>query len=289
MEALDKVLEAHVDAGIKLKAKKTFLFEKAVDFLGHRVSAGGITLSHRHLEAINNIQRPTSGKAVQQMIGFMQYFGSFVPRFSQLTAPMNALRNKRHLAPGDWTDECEKNLQILKDSFAKPGLMRHYPLPPDDPDAGKMELHTDFSAKGIAACLYQTQKVNGEPKLRFIDAAGRKTLPYERNYHSSKGEMAALHFAVNRWEHLLRMKPFVVLTDSKTVEHWSSMKDPGGVIRRWLERLSLFNFEVFHWKGEDMVNADFLSRLDTRSKSTRTLQRSGSTKSKTISSAIFFH
>ena len=47
LHALDKVLEAHVDAGIKLKAKKTFLFEKAVDFLGHRVSAEGITLSSR--------------------------------------------------------------------------------------------------------------------------------------------------------------------------------------------------------------------------------------------------
>ena len=64
-------------------------------------------------------------------------------------------------------------------------LIRHYPLAPDDPDAGKMEVHMDFSAKGMAACLYQTQRVNGEARLQFIDAAGRKTLAYERNYHSS--------------------------------------------------------------------------------------------------------
>ena len=36
---IDKVLEAHLEAGIKLKAKKMFLFEQAVDILGHRVSA----------------------------------------------------------------------------------------------------------------------------------------------------------------------------------------------------------------------------------------------------------
>ena len=116
---------------------------------------------------------------------------------------MNELRIKRHLAPGDWTEECKWNLQTLKDSFIEPGLLRHYPLPPDDPNASKMELHMDFSLKGVAACLYQTQRVNDEAKLRFIDAAGQKTMPYERNYHSSKGELAALHFAVNRWEHLL--------------------------------------------------------------------------------------
>ena len=80
---------------------------------------------------------------------------------------MNELQNKRHLSPGDWTEECETSLQILKDTFLKPGLLRHYPLAPDDPDAGKMELHMDFSAKGIAACLYQTQRVDGVAKLQL--------------------------------------------------------------------------------------------------------------------------
>merc|ERR1711951_128776 len=41
------------------------------------------------------------------------------------------------------------------------------------------------------------------------------------------------------------------------------MKDPGGVIRRWLERLSLFSFEVYHRSGKDLVDADFLSRLNS--------------------------
>ena len=87
-------------------------------------------------------------------------------------------------------------MQILKDTFALPGLLRRYPLAPDDPNARKMEVHMDFSAKGMAACLYQVQFDDGEPKLQFINAAGRKTLAYEKNYHSSKGELAALHFAV---------------------------------------------------------------------------------------------
>ena len=218
-------------------------------------------MSARHLEAIKAIQAPTSGKEVQQLVGFLQYFASFVLRFSKLTAPMNELCNKRHLSPGDWTKECETSLQILKDTFARPGLLRHNPLAPDDPDAGKMELHMDFSAKGVAACQYQTQRVDGVAKLRFIDAAGCKMLQYEKNYHSSKGELAALHYAVNKWEHLLRSKPFIVLTDSKTVENWATMKDPGGVIRRWLEQLWLFCFKVYHRSGVDMVNADFLSSL----------------------------
>ena len=91
-----------------------------MDFLGHRVSADGITLSSWHLDYIEAIKAPTSGKEVQQLVGFLQYFASFVPHFSQLTSPMNELRNKRHLALGDWTEECEWNLQQLKASFARP-------------------------------------------------------------------------------------------------------------------------------------------------------------------------
>merc|ERR1712155_247536 len=60
-----------------------------------------------HLKLIENMEEPKSGKEVQSMIGFIQFFSNFVPRFAQLTLAMNALRNKRHLAPGDWNEECK--------------------------------------------------------------------------------------------------------------------------------------------------------------------------------------
>ena len=151
LHALDKVLEAHTDAGIKLKAKKMFLFKKTVDFLGHRVSADRISLSMCHIETIKAL---TSRKKVQQLVCFLQYFLSFELGFIQLTGPMNALQNKRHLGHKDWTEECKENLEKLKDMFAEPGLMQHYPLPVDDPDAGKFEVHMDSSAQALAACLY---------------------------------------------------------------------------------------------------------------------------------------
>ena len=125
-----------------------------------------------HMKTIKAIKAPTSGKELQQLVGFLQYFSSFVPGFSQLTAPMNALRNKRHVSPWDSMEECKENLQKLKDAFAKPIRLRHYLLPVDDPDARQFEVHMDFSAQGLAACLYQMQRIDGEAKLQFINAAG---------------------------------------------------------------------------------------------------------------------
>ena len=57
---------------------------------------------------------------------------------------------------------------------------------------------------------------------------GRKCRPYESNYHSSKGEMLALCYALTKYDHILRLSQFSVVTDSTTVLHWSTMKDTGG-------------------------------------------------------------
>ena len=137
------------------------------------------------------------------------------------------------------------------------------------PDAGPFEVHTDFSGLGIAGVLYQQQRdKQGKFRLKFINAAGRKTQGYEANYHSSKGELAALTFALTKWEHLLRQREFMVVTDSSTVQHWQTMKEPGGVVRRWLQKLAMYNFQVVHRAGKELLDADFFSRLPNLPKAT---------------------
>ena len=58
----------------------------------------------------------------------------------------------------------------------------------------------------MAGVLYQGQ--HGRNSLVFIGGAGRKTTSYEANYHSSKGELAAMNFAFKKFEHLLKQGPF---------------------------------------------------------------------------------
>ena len=49
-----------------------------------------------------------------------------------------------------------------------------------------------------------------------------------------------------------------MVTDSNTVLHWSTMKDPGGTIQRWLDLIQEFNFTVTHRAGKHNVNADLI-------------------------------
>ena len=80
------------------------------------------------------------------------------------------------------------------------------------------------------------------------------------NYHSSKGELLALFYGLTAFEHLLKYKKFNVLTDNAAVLHWSTMKDPGATMLRWLEVISQYDFEIRHIAGTKML-ADPISRL----------------------------
>ena len=67
-------------------------------------------------------------------------------------------------------------------------------------------------------------------------------------------------YGLQKFNHLLRWKKFVAVIDSNTVLHWSTMKDLGGTIQRWLDFIQEFNFTVTHQAGKHNINADLISR-----------------------------
>ena len=74
MEAIAKVLQAHRSAGILLKPSKTLFFQERVDFLGFQVSGEGIRPTEKHIKSIENMKKPTTGKEVASLLGFLQYY-----------------------------------------------------------------------------------------------------------------------------------------------------------------------------------------------------------------------
>jgi hypothetical protein len=116
---------------------------------------------------------------------------------------------------------------------------------PGTEGAGEFILYTDWSAEAMAGVLHQLQ----HGVERFVAARGRKNKSYEKNYHSSKGELAALHYALGKFEPWLKMSRFTVRTDNTTVTNWSTMEVRNGCVRRWLDYFTEFNFVLQHIPG----------------------------------------
>ena len=154
-----------------------------------------------YVEKICQWPTPSNAKQLKTLIGFLSYYRQFIPAFSELMSPINALRGTK----GNtivWSEKCQRNLERLKAEFATAPVRST----PCYDGISPFVLTTDYSRTAVAAVLSQVQ---GE-KERLIAAVGRKCTTGEANYPSWKGELAALVFGIRKFNHILSFKKFEV-------------------------------------------------------------------------------
>jgi len=244
-----QVFEAHRKAGIKLKAKKSKLFQKKIQYLGHMLSKEGIGMVPEYVERIKNWPSPNTVAELNSCLGFYGYYRSFIPEYAALTCEMNAQKKAAKL---DWTPTMEENFQKLKDKFESAPIRAVPDFEADTP----FQLTTDYSGKAIGAVLSQVQ--NGAERL--IAAMGRKTTGAEQRYPSWKGEASAVIYGIRKFRTILSFKPFQINTDNSALKQLKSLKKNTGMMARWTEELAGFEFRVVHRPGKLNTNADALSR-----------------------------
>ena len=246
---LENIFEMHREAGIKIRAEKTHLIQPEVDYLGYEVSEEGIRMKPSYVEKITKWPTPKTVKELNTFLGFTGYYRTFIAKYSELTNEMNTMKKDTKLT---WTDEVNKKFELLKEEFSKMPV-RSYP---DYNSEEPFQLALDFSKENVAAVLSQVQ--GGQE--RFIAAAGRKTTKYEKNYHSCKGELAAMIYGMRKFEHILKFRKFMMWTDSKALTYLQTMKKLTGVYFRWLSEIQDYTFDVYHRAGKKNGNADAMSR-----------------------------
>ena len=250
---VESILAMHAKYGLKLNLKKCQVFQASVQYLGHVVSEKGIEMLPSHVEKILNWKVPETGKELQSFLGFVNYYSAFLKEYGKLSADMNGLRNKK--GPIELTASMKSDFEKLKQAFSK-SPVRAYP--DFSPQASPFILDTDYSAKCCGGILSQMQ--NGQE--RFIACCASKNNAAQASYPSHKGELLAVVTALQKFEHLLQMRQFLLRTDSSCLTHLSTMKQVKGMFARWQLYLSEFDFKVEHRAGTRHVNADVLSRRD---------------------------
>ncbi|KAN0040734.1 hypothetical protein ACTA71_009072 [Dictyostelium dimigraforme] len=84
----------------------------------------------------------------------------------------------------------------------------------------------------------------------------------QQAYTTTDREFLALLHVLEKYRYLLIDKKFVVYTDHLNLTYYKNMIDPPKRIIRSLDKLSEFNFEIRHIRGEDNVVADLQIKLN---------------------------
>jgi transposase InsO family protein len=224
------------------------------EFLGHTVSAEGVSVVPTKIQAIRDWPIPQTVHEVRSFLGLASYYRRFVPGFAKTAAPLTDL-TKAEIAqsgrPLPWGLKQREAFEMLKQALCTAPVLAVART------SGPFILQTDASEVGVGAVLYQEQ----EGKKRVIAYHSRKLNPAEQNYPVHDRELLAVVDATREWRHYLLGRPFKVLTDNWATKHIQTQPRLNPERQtRLVQKLQDFEFTLEHIRGEANPAADALSR-----------------------------
>ena len=252
---------------LKIKPKKSFFFQTKVSFLGHVLSAKGISPNPEKVDKVRDWPIPKTSKEVHSFIGLASYYRRFIPNFAKWSKPLNVLivppahqakvhrgaMKKSKLTKFVWSKECQEGFDALKHALTTAPVLAY-------PDYTQpFILETDASLKGLGAVLLQKGR-HGE--VHVIAYASQSLQPSERSMHdysSTKIELMALKWSVcKKFKDYLLGSKFTVFTDNNPLVYVKTSK-LGAAQIRWLSKLALYDFDIVYCTGCSNLIADALS------------------------------
>nr|GEZ68519.1 putative reverse transcriptase domain-containing protein [Tanacetum cinerariifolium] len=175
-EYLDKFVIVFIDDILVYSKTGEEHEDHLLAFLGHIVSADGITMDPTKVKAITKWSRPTTVTEVRSFLGLAGYYRRFVKGFSLLALPLTKLMRKGEKFV--WNKERDKSFKELKRRLVSSRVLS---IPSG---TGGYQIYSDASKKGLGCVLMQHGKV--------IAYASRQLKPYEENYPTHDLELAAV-------------------------------------------------------------------------------------------------
>ena len=108
-EHLRVVLQILRENQLYAKFSKCQFWLDSVAFLGHVISAEGISVDPQKIEAIVNWKPPTNVTEIRSFLGLAGYYRKFVEGFSKLAAPLTKLTRKEEKFV--WSEACQQKFR----------------------------------------------------------------------------------------------------------------------------------------------------------------------------------
>ena len=236
--------------GLVLNKGKCIFGVPEMEFLGHSVSAQGISPLPGKIEAVKRFEQPQSVKSLQRFLGLVNFYRWLLPNVTETLRPLTEalVGAPRQLK---WTESMTSVFRQVKQRLAS-GMLLVHPVP----DA-ELHVNTDASTKAIAGAIHQV--VNGRKQLlRFFS---RRTSSAESRYSANVLELLAIYSTVLKFRHMLEGHRFCIFTDQKplTSAFFKAREPVSNRQRQQLAFISEFTNDIAHLPGLENIVADALN------------------------------
>ena len=244
-------------ADLKLKEVKCNFLKKHIQYLGHIISGEGIAPVQEKLESIQNLLPPRKPKEVKQFLGLIGYYRKFVPHFSDLARPLNALTRKETVF--EWTQICQKSFELLKTSLMSEPILT-YP----DPNLPYV-LFTDTSKYAWACVLTQEKTHVVDDKeiqilhpITYMSGLFRGS---QMNWACLTKEAYAIYMSIKKLVYYLEDADITLRSDHLPLKKFLAKNTLNSKVNNWSIEISPFRITFEYIKGIKNTLADTMSRL----------------------------
>lgn len=244
--------------GLVINVVKCQFGESVVKFLGHLISADGISPLPEKVTSISNYPEPKMVCELKRFLATVNFYRRFLANAASTQTPLMEYmkgnkRNDRTII--QWTPEARSAFNKCKDDLASCALLA-YPS-----ESKQLAIMVDASDFAIGAVLQQKDSNDWQP----ISFFSRKLNTAQKKYSAYDRELLAAYEAVKFFRHQLEGRHFILYTDHKPLTFAFMQKNDKTSPRqfRHLDYIGQFTTDIRHIAGSDNVVADTLSRIET--------------------------
>ena len=209
------------------------------------------------LACIKDMPPPRTPKEVKQFLGLIGYYQKFVPRFSDLTRPLNVLTRK--VVPFEWTPICQESFELLKTSLMTEPILT-YP----DPNHPYV-LFTDASKYAWACVLTQekTHQIEGKEVKILHPIMYMSGLFHgsQMNWACLTKEAYAIYMSIKKLVYYLEDANITLRSDHLPLKKFLAKNTLNSKVNNWAIEISPFRITFEYIKRIKNTLADTMSRL----------------------------
>lgn len=248
---LDIVLSILQENQLYAKMSKCTFATESVEYLGHLISANGVSMDPVKVEGVLSWPTPNNVKELRGFLGLSGYYRRFIKGYGVISRPLTNLLKKDGF---HWNSDSDLAFQELKQALCSAPVLA---MPDFSQD---FVLETDACSKGMGAVLMQ----NSRPLAYLSKSFNSKNL----GFSVYEKELLALVMAVTKWKHYLVGNHFIIKTDHQALKYLLEQQLHTSLQYKWMSRLLGMDYEIQYKKGTENIAADALSRCVEHHKNT---------------------
>lgn len=255
LEHLEKILVLLKEQGLKISPSKTQIACREMSYMGHTIHMTKgyptITPQKEKTEAIRHLPEPRTVRQVRSFVGAVNYLAMYLPKLQELLIPFYELTKKN--AQFRFSEKHRENFIKIKALLMEPPVLK---MPNSQ---GQLILYTDTSRTAAGASLWQLD----DKGLEHLIGYHSKKLPLScKNFSVSELEARGLIEGIKAFKYLLKGTHFKAFVDHSSLVQIlkSKTEPPTSRLKRYVEILSDYVFDLGFRKGSSLYLTDFLSR-----------------------------